>query len=88
LISEKQKFNDIPDDYILGKVISNFPHYRNAIIDLYYESSNFLEVCEDYVLCVESIKKLESMDKLKNGKDINGLKFTMAELKDECLSRI
>ena len=57
-------------------------------MEKYNESSNFLEVCEDYVLCLESIKKLELTNNLKKEKEISDLKLVMTELKKELFSKI
>jgi hypothetical protein len=75
-------------DNILDKIIIEFPDLKIRITALYIESNNFIEVCEDYVICLESIKKLESMNKLEKQKEIIDLKQAMAELREELLSNI
>ena len=66
----------IATDNILDIIILEFSQFKKRITSLYNESSNFIEVCQDYALCLESIKKLESMDKFKNKKEIYDLKIT------------
>jgi uncharacterized protein YdcH (DUF465 family) len=75
-------------DNILETITSAFPQHRNTIIALYNESQSFLEVCEDYVLCLESIQKLETDNKLNKGQKINDLKSAKIDLEEELLSRI
>ena len=78
----------IATDNILDIIILEFPQFKKRITPLYNESSNFLEVCEDYVLCLESIKKLELTNNLKKEKEISDLKLVMTELKKELFSKI
>jgi len=75
-------------DNTLETITSAFPHYRNNIIALYNESQSFIEVCEDYVLCLEAIQKLESDNNLNKGQKINDLKSAKIDLEEELLSRI
>jgi len=78
----------IATDNILDIIILEFSQFKKRITSLYNESSNFLEVCEDYVLCLESIKKLELTNNLKKEKEISDLKLVMTELKKELFSKI
>jgi hypothetical protein len=55
---------------------------------LYNQSSNFLEACEDYVICLEAVKKLESMNNPDKKEEIIDLKQAMDELGAEILSKI
>jgi len=73
---------------ILETIIAEFPMYRREITVSFYKSENFIEICEDYVLCLEAIKELESMNNLKRDKEINDLKLVMTEFKEELLSMI
>ena len=75
-------------DNILETITSAFPQHRKNIITLYNESQSFLEVCEDYVLCLEAIQKLESDNNLKKSQKINDLKSAKIDLEEELLSRI
>ena len=72
----------------LRTIIAEFPMHKREITIQYYESKNFIETCEDYVICLEAIEKLETMNNLKKEKEINDLKLVMTELKEELLSRI
>jgi uncharacterized protein YdcH (DUF465 family) len=74
--------------YILNLVVSEFPQKKKEITALYSQSTSFLEICEDYVMCKNSIKKIEANDKSANDKNLNDLKLAFSELKEELLSRI
>ena len=78
----------IATDNILDIIILEFSQFKKRITSLYNENSNFIEVCEDYVLCIEAIKELKSMNNLKKLKEINDLKLVMTDLKEELLSKI
>ena len=75
-------------DNVLETIVWEFPEYKKKITELYNESSNFIEICEDYVLCQESIKKLEIMNPTSKEKEIIELKSVRTELREELLSRI
>jgi len=75
-------------DNILETITSAFPQHRNNIITLYNESQSFMEVCEDYVLCLKSIQKLESDNNINKVKEINDLRSAIVDLEEELLSRI
>jgi len=74
--------------HILNLVVSEFPQKKKEITALYFQSTSFLEICEDYVMCKNSIKKIEANDKSANDKNLNELKIAFSELKEELLSRI
>ena len=76
------------ETYILDLVVSEFPQKKKEITALYFQSTSFLEICEDYVMCKNSIKKIEENDKSANDKNLNDLKLAFSELKEELLSRI
>lgn len=78
----------IAADNILDIIVLEFPKYKRNITMLYNECSNFIEVCEDYALCLEALKKLEAINNPVNKKEINDLKQAMNELKDELFLRI
>ena len=61
-------------DAILHTVVLEFPNYENKITELYNQNNGFMEVCEDYVLCQEAIRKLELMNDPKKEKEIVDLK--------------
>jgi uncharacterized protein YdcH (DUF465 family) len=73
---------------ILNLVVSEFPQKKKEITALYFQSTGFLEICEDYVMCKNSIKKFEANDNSANDKNLNDLKLAFSELKEELLSRI
>jgi hypothetical protein len=75
-------------DNILETITSAFPQHKSNIIALYNESQSFIEVCEDYVLCLESIQKLESGNSVNKDQEINDLRSAIVDLEEELLSRI
>lgn len=76
------------EDNILVTITAEFPQYKRQIIALFNKSISFIEVCEDYAICMESITKLDAMNNLNKVKEINDLKFLLTELGEEILSRI
>jgi len=76
------------ETYILNLVVSEFPQKKKEITALYFQSTSFLEICEDYVMCKNSIKKIEANDTGANNKNLNDLKLAFSDLKEELLSRI
>ena len=75
-------------DTILDAVVIEFPQFENKITALYSQNNGFMEVCEDYVLCQNAIKKLELMNDPKKEKEIKDLKQALTELREELLSKI
>lgn len=82
------KTTDNKSDNTLHTITMEFPKHKHNITRLFYESSIFLELCEDYVCCLDTIKKMESMNDPKEEKEINDLKYAMTELREELLSKI
>ena len=75
-------------DDILVSLRSEFPLEIEKITGLFYESTDFTEICEDYMLCIEYIKKLEAMNDSSKEPVINDLKLIKEKLKLELLSKI
>lgn len=73
---------------ILEQVLSEFPNKKKEISTLYLQSSSFIEICEDYVVCRNSIQQLEVEEDSINNKNLHHLKLALAELKEELLSKI
>ena len=46
------------DPDILNEVIKKFPERVTVLTKLFHQDENFREVCEDYFLCNEAIKKI------------------------------
>lgn len=76
------------DEFILETVVTEFPKHRKEILELYNESTIFIEVCEDYVLCLDSIARQKSKKNKLPQKEINDLKWALEELRTELLSRL
>lgn len=75
-------------DEVLMIILQEFPRLKQEIAELYYVSSSFLEICEDYVLCLNSIRNFESGNKNSREKELIELKLVLSELKEEILSTI
>jgi len=73
---------------VLATIVEEFPSMKNEITHLFAESTGFIEICEDYVLCKESVIKLESLEDASVCKEINDLKTLLTELRIELLSRV
>lgn len=73
---------------ILGIIVSEFPHLHEDISRLYDQSSSFIEICEDYVLCLNAIKKARNMGETVPDEDLIALRMALLDLKEELLSRI
>jgi uncharacterized protein YdcH (DUF465 family) len=73
---------------ILGIIVSEFPHLHEEISRLYDESSSFIEICEDYVLCLNAIEKARNMGETVPDEDLIELRMVLLDLKEELLSRI
>jgi len=87
MIKDQTK-NNLESENTLRIIISEFPQYHKNITEIFYESTNFIEICEDYVLCLEFIRNLESQQGVEKEKEILALKKLIAELKEELLSKI
>jgi uncharacterized protein YdcH (DUF465 family) len=73
---------------ILEIIVSEFPHLHEEISILYDESSSFIEICEDYVLCLNAIKKAKNMGETVPDEDLIQLRMVLLDLKEELLSRM
>jgi hypothetical protein len=76
------------ENNILDMIISEFPNRKKEITILFDESSIFIEICQDYVLCLESIHRLKLKKEPFMKKEISELEWALGELKEELLSRI
>ena len=73
---------------ILKIILSEFPDLTSEISSRYYNSSSFLEACEDYAVCFRSIQKLESEKGTDIEEELKELRAALAELKEEILLNI
>ena len=87
MIKDHKTIDNSSDD-TLHTITSEFPKHKHNITRLYHESTLFIEICEDYVLCLESIRNLEAKKGITKEKEIAELKKVIAELKEELLSKI
>lgn len=72
---------------VLEIIVTEFPQLNDQISELFYESTSFIELCEDYALCLNSIKKLESVKRTVEEKELIDLRMVLLNLKEEILSR-
>jgi hypothetical protein len=87
MIKDQTK-NNLESEYTLRVVISEFPQYHKSITELFYESTNFIEICEDYVLCLESLINLKAENEIADGQKVSELQDLILELQKELLSKI
>ena len=75
-------------DNLLDRIVLEFPENKREITTLYNKSLVFIEICEDYMVCMNSIQDLKKMEKLTNEKKMDDLKAVSIELREELLSMI
>jgi uncharacterized protein YdcH (DUF465 family) len=73
---------------VLGRILSEFPQQNEKIFKLYEQSSSFIEICEDYVLCLDAISKLENLEDMVRVDEVIELRKALKELKEELLTRL
>lgn len=76
------------EEETLKAIVQEFPHLKDKISELFDVSTTFIELCEDYVLCLITIKKAESMNEKVAKEELTELRTVLLELKEELLSRI
>jgi hypothetical protein len=72
----------------LDLVVLEFPGMERKIIRRYHESSSFLEICEDYALCMKSVRRLESKKYPGFEEELLPLTEALSDLKEELLSNL
>ena len=75
------------ENNILHTVVEKFPDHAQEIKSLFTESDVFREICEDYVLCFNSIRKIESTS-IKRDEYLKEFKIALEELENELLSSL
>ena len=75
-------------DKLLDRVVLEFPENKKEITILFNKSIDFIEVCEDYIFCLNSIHELKKTANIKDEKRINELQTVSVELREELLSMI
>ena len=75
-------------DNLLDRIVLEFPENKREITTLYNKSLDFIEICEDYMVYMNSIQDLKKMEKLTNEKKMDDLKAVSIELREELLSMI
>ena len=76
MIQSAQNMDAMTDEnQVLKDVIKKFPDQHRIIGKLFHENEVFREICEDYALCLYSIKRMQSKE---SKKDENLNEFTSA----------
>ena len=78
----------LSEEEIQETIMKEFPHLKEKISELFYLSTSFIEICEDYALCLKTIHKAESMKEKLTEEDLYELRVVLLELKEELLSKI
>ena len=78
----------ISTDKTLDFIISEFPEFELEITELYHESSNFIEICEDYQLCLDSIHRVKSIKKPGYQNNLRTLQEALHELQAELITKL
>jgi len=73
---------------LLERIVLEFPENKREITTLLSKNINFIEVCEDYIVCMNSIHELKEMGNIADAKRINELEALSIELREELLSMI
>lgn len=68
-------------------ILNQFPGHCDRINSLYGTDESFRELCEDYILCQETLKKVNSMEEISESY-LNELAETDQELKEEIRNKI
>ncbi len=82
------KYSMTNSDNLLDRIVLEFPENKREITSLFNKSIDFIEVCEDYIVCLNSIHELKKTANLKDEKRMNDLQTVSIELKEELLSMI
>ena len=75
-------------DKLLDRIVLEFPENKREIITLLNKNIDFIEVCEDYFVCMDSIHELKKMGNIADEKRVNELEEVSIELREELLSMI
>jgi len=75
------------ENNILHAVLEKFPDHAQEIKSLFIQCEEFREICEDYILCLNSVKKIESED-VKKDEYLKEFKTALEELELELLSNL
>lgn len=74
-------------DTVLMVMLNQFPGHCNRIKRLYRANESFREICDDYVLCQESIKKIQATEKARETY-LDELLEIRQELEDEIMFKV
>jgi len=75
----------VDENCVVSVVMKKFPDLAPEIKKLFGTSESFREICEDYVLCLNSIRKIESADPRKD-ENLKEFKETLKELEEELMA--
>lgn len=66
--------------------MEKFPDLATLIEMEFMKSESFREICEDYVICLNSIRKMESSDPEKKAEYLQEFREALYELEKEMIS--
>ena len=72
---------------ILNAVVENFPDHTQEIIRHFVESESFRDICEDYVLCFNMVRRNMGTN-VENDKYLEDYKIALEALEMELLSNL
>lgn len=70
------------ENQVLKDVIKRFPDQYQLIDKLFHEDEVFKEICEDYALCLYSIKRMKS-NVIKKDEHLNEFNSALNEIENE-----
>jgi len=78
----------ISTDKTVDFIISEFPEFELEITELYHESCSFIEICEDYQLCLDSIHRVKTIKESGYQNNLIALKEVLNELRAELIAKL
>ena len=73
---------------VLKIIMEKFPDLAGQIEQFFLPCEEFQEICEDYVLCLNAVQKMESGDPLKKVEYLKEYQEALAELEEELLTMV
>lgn len=70
---------------ILKTITEKYPKYETSIMVLFLVNESFREICEDYVMCLNSIKKIKSKQS-EQQKNLKEFLSTQVELENDLIN--
>jgi hypothetical protein len=76
-----------PQNEVVRAVIRRFPDHTQDIISLFVENESFREICEDFVMCLNAIKKMGKSPEERN-RMLEDYQSALVELEGELLEHL